>query len=225
MHTTNGTADERLLNTTESWGKNEAKCLLRWSHLKDNNPSGFKIQPNKPLATPALESIISPKLSLFPPHHNCVPSGFKAAADTVHGTVTWHRIWHSENTWLKNVKIRNMYGIFSFIIELLLCLTRDRSADHPALWFCNDHANMWQQKALQVRGFHVPGRAGGMCGSVFLILKAVNKLVCWSWSLPGSGWGTGRYLRQRAFCSLRSFMAVLYAENLTLFRSAAGRQY
>jgi hypothetical protein len=35
---------------------------------------------------------------------------------------------------------------------------------------------------------------------------------------------SGSYLQQRAFWSLLSFMAVLYAENLTLFRSAEAKR-
>lgn len=70
--------------------------------------------------------------------------------------------------------MRNMYSMFRFISESLL-------------WFYNDHASQWQQEARQVRGLHVPGRAGDMRGSVFLLLQSVNKLVCWSGSLPGSG--------------------------------------
>lgn len=34
---------------------------------------------------------------------------------------------------------------------------------------------------------------------------------------------SAEYSQQRAFCNLRSFMAVLYAENLTLFKSAKSR--
>lgn len=185
--------------------------------FKGNNPSGFKILLNKPLATSALKHYFSWALTA---PNTPQPCFFQLQSCGMAQWVTWH----SENTWLKSVKIRNMYSMLSFISELRLCLTRHRPADHPALWFCNDHVNQCQQEALQVRCLHVPGRAGGTCGSVLFCLVSVNKLVCWWWNLPGRGWGTGRYLQQRAFCSLRSFMAVLYAENLTLFRSAVGRQ-
>lgn len=73
-------------------------------------------------------------------------------------------------------KDKKYVGDVNFVSDPLLCLTRDRSADHPAVWFCEECANQWQRKTFQLRGFYAAGRAGDMCGGVFLLLKVASKL-------------------------------------------------